>query len=771
MTDKMVSAIQSVTVTAPTFHGVSFNPSYINFFFGANGAGKTSLGMELGQGRGLQWADGTVPENYEILLYNQDFIDLHFKTLNRVKGVFTLSKDGIDSAGEIEFCENERKAMVGQLSKIAELRDEANGKLKEAESNFQGACWRNTKDLREKYKLALKGFTKNPQYSQKISTTSPAMGTPEQIQKLDRAFFSAFVENQGTYSPMTELDGDDHIAAIPTTALLEEEIVSAGNTVFASFIKEIKALDWISEGHRRFHDAADGKCPYCSRKLPNDFEKDFASCFDTAYQEAMKQLAAFQDQYKSHMDIISEIIHKALDAELPAAPDEDAEAAEQARFQANVDLFDRMYHDNLARIESKLAKPAGRIHLEDPTPLLLDINAYIVRQNKYIHDFNEAVAHREETQENCKTLIWRMIAYHVRGELETYQKAQADVIDTLQQLKERENHYKERIAVMEKKIRELGASSTTTQAAIDGINTLLRDSGFQGFEIIKSDETKDAYKVVRQDEGHTVAVRLSEGEKHFLSFLYFYNLVKGCDNNGVRKDRIIIIDDPVSSMDQNALFIISSLIREMVEVCHNNADYREQIVSGNYIKQIFILTHNAYFHKSVTNNQVQRYASVNFYLIRKTANVSSILPCVRPSETKAGEYENFNPIKNAYAALWAEFRELKNEIPLMNVIHRILDWYFIEISGFDGLDLRHRILIDERDKFIVTHEDGTEDPTLLSLANSMLQYMGAGLGDDINYVSDGYTAEQRKEVFRMIFDRMGQIQHYDLMMSRSKDWG
>lgn len=39
------------------------------------------------------------------------------------------------------------------------------------------------------------------------------------------------------------------------------------------------------------------------------------------------------------------------------------------------------------------------------------------------------------------------------------------------------------------------------------------------------------------------------------------------------KDKIVVIDDPVSSMDSSALFIVSSLVREMIEVCHNNFDY------------------------------------------------------------------------------------------------------------------------------------------------------------------------------------------------------
>ena len=74
MAEKKVSAISGITLNTATFTDESFAPTYINFFYGKNGAGKTSLGRQLGEGAGLTWADGESPANYEIHLYNQDFI-------------------------------------------------------------------------------------------------------------------------------------------------------------------------------------------------------------------------------------------------------------------------------------------------------------------------------------------------------------------------------------------------------------------------------------------------------------------------------------------------------------------------------------------------------------------------------------------------------------------------------------------------------------------------------------------------------------------------
>ena len=110
---------------------------------------------------------------------------------------------------------------------------------------------------------------------------------------------------------------------------------------------------------------------------------------------------------------------------------------------------------------------------------------------------------------------------------------------------------------------------------------------------------KGTYEVIREDG--RVADHLSEGERNFIAFLYFYHVVRGSQSEtDSGKDKIVIIDDPVSSMDSSALFIVSALVREMIGVCSNNVsgaavsgdgtDYE-----GKYIQQLFILTHNDFF--------------------------------------------------------------------------------------------------------------------------------------------------------------------------------
>lgn len=117
--------------------------------------------------------------------------------------------------------------------------------------------------------------------------------------------------------------------------------------------------------------------------------------------------------------------------------------------------------------------------------------------------------------------------------------------------------------------------------------------------------------------------------------------------------------------------------------------------------------------------------------------------------------------------LWSEYREVKSTIPTLNVIRRILEYYFLQLCGYESTDIRKRLLVDNRDKFITTLEDGTQDLSKLNMASAMLYYIASsskGVGDGLNYVDNAADVEQCKETFKMVFELMGQEQHYEMMM-------
>ena len=84
------------------------------------------------------------------------------------------------------------------------------------------------------------------------------------------------------------------------------------------------------------------------------------------------------------------------------------------------------------------------------------------------------------------------------------------------------------------------------------------------------------------------------------------------------KRKIIVIDDPISSLDSNILFIVSTLVKNIISDC---------LSDESLIEQVFILTHNIYFHQEVsfkTNRKNRSPKKECFWTIRKKDNISNI---------------------------------------------------------------------------------------------------------------------------------------------------
>lgn len=185
---------------------------------------------------------------------------------------------------------------------------------------------------------------------------------------------------------------------------------------------------------------------------------------------------------------------------------------------------------------------------------------------------------------------------------------------------------------------------------------------------------------------------------------------------------------------------------------------------------MFVLTHNAFFHREITYNMVSHYRYVTFFKINKKNNISTVELCVIKATKVSEKDRNYNPVKNSYSALWEEYDKLDAPIPLMNVIRRILEYYFLQLCGYESEELCKIVLEDNKEKFRVDVEGGIPDYTKYTLAQSMLRYIrrSDSFNDGLHFVDESIDCEQYKDVFRIIFDAMDQTQHYKMMMNEKE---
>ena len=292
---------------------------------------------------------------------------------------------------------------------------------------------------------------------------------------------------------------------------------------------------------------------------------------------------------------------------------------------------------------------------------------------------------------------------------------------------------------MTSELGELEQQLTSVVPTANGINNLLKNYGFTGFSL-KVDEEEKSYQFVRSN-GQPAYESLSEGERNFVTFLYFiYSLQGNVEENGHNEDKIVVIDDPVSSLDSDVLFLVSSLLRDL---------FANIYAENGAIKQLFILSHNSFFFKEVSYKQGLAKHKTGYWMIVKSNDISKIM-----------EYDK-NPVNSTYEMLWAEIKNAEcdpsncNTLTLANTMRRIIEHYFSLLGGMDLSKFHLRFPDGERQVF----------KSLISWANTGSH----SAFDDYSATPTIYSADKYLKVFRDLFEKTGHISHYNMMMKNETE--
>ena len=155
--------------------------------------------------------------------------------------------------------------------------------------------------------------------------------------------------------------------------------------------------------------------------------------------------------------------------------------------------------------------------------------------------------------------------------------------------------------------------------------------------------------------------------------------------------------------------------------------------------------------------------------MNKKNNISSVEKCVKEAVKVSEKDRNYNPVQNSYNALWREYETLDSPIPLMNVIRRILEYYFIQLCGVDNNVLSTTVLDAVKKKITDDAAGGVPDYTKYHLAQAMLSYINRSdtFNDGMHFVDESIDCDQYRDVFRTIFEVMGHGQHYKRMIAEA----
>ena len=663
------------------------------------------------------------------MVYNRDFIQRNFQQSSDLKGIFTLGEKNVETINKIDEAKEAVDELTGKLEGLTitlQGTDDLGGKKAElatVEREFCDKCWAQKRKHDPKLSGAFEGYRNNAEnFKAKVleerQVNRASLQALAVLEKRAETVFGQMPAAQKTFASVDTA----RLAGFEASPILAKHVVGKGDVDIAAMIQRLGNSDWVRQG-RTYFDANEDVCPFCQQETPAGFARALADYFDDTFEQDTKAISELEAKYKTE----SERVQKQLEAIL-AAP---SNHLDTERLRAEKALLEQRMAENVRRLAAKKKEPSQAVTLEAVGDAGRSITEILSSANNNIAIHNQMVANLPRERKVLTDQVWKyLLEVELPADLKAYDSKRMGLNEAIESISSQIKETKLRKAKKEKEIRELEKQITSIQPTINAINALLSSFGFSGFSLANAD---DCYKLARPD-GTDAKQTLSEGEQSFVTFLYFFHLLKGSDSeSGVVLDRVVVFDDPVSSLDSDILFIVGALIKGLFEEVRTGA---------GHIKQVFVLTHNIYFHKEVTFNPRRQDRALNeetFWVVRKSGLLSKL------------ERHPSNPIKTCYELLWSEVRRPDKSSPtIQNTLRRILENYFKILGSIDPDQICS--MFDGKEKLI---------------CRSLFSWVNAGSHDasDDLYVSISESMLDRYlAVFRGIFEKSGNLGHYRMMM-------
>lgn len=646
----------------------------INLIYGLNGSGKSTFSEYL---RKIGYADekfancSIETDNAEnkselsldekILVYNQKWVNEAFYENPTLKGIFSLSKENADAKKKIDLANQEKEKLEKLKTENEENKEKSRKSFESKKLKIVDSIWKIKTDYTggeratDQFFKGLKS-DKEALFNHVLGiskSTTPLLKTIEDIKEelqvlLDKN--ATKIENISSVQ-IYNLTEDEIV-------LLKKEITGSKNSTFSTLLDKLQNSDWVNSGLKYVEKQTEpAQCPFCQQNIDKQHLLDeLKSCFDKSYEQDKLKLQHIYDNYKRQIDSIS----------IDTSFEQNNLLKEfSSKYESAFEKLKSSLNRNLDIIKDKISTPSKQITLNPLITELTSLNEIIKLANDKINDFNKIIDQKDLTLKELKKLFWENIRLKYDVIITNYQEEESSFY------KEQKNFDSEILRIkmeIDKQVNIITEQSklvSNIDEAVISINNHLIELGIDSFKIEKYDKDKAEYKLVRSEESEdNIFESLSEGEKMIISFLYFIEECRGKDDSKTAdKKKIVVIDDPISSLSHIYVFNVAELVKS--EFIKDNLDKWEQI---------FILTHSLYFfyelvgqkkfsRKDLTEEQLKKVP--NLYRILKSQNGSKIISM------------QANEIQNDYQMYWSIVNNKDNQPALIaNCMRNIIDYFF-----------------------------------------------------------------------------------------------
>ncbi len=700
-----------------------------NLIYGWNGSGKTTLSrilrsLELRRrpqgedvalrvtGRRIEGSEfGEVqPETIALKVFNQDFVkDNVFRPDDDgMTPIVVLGKRSIEAQQKIDQLKAELETLNQELA--ASERKERDF-LRDLDNHSKTNA-RTLKDLLgNQPKSAYRNYNRG--HYETRADTMIAAGAPEILRLSDEeriALVQRQAETQRDTVSLPDFDPVDLAESETEASVLLATTVTS--TALDSLARDPALAEWIRDGLHIHADRSAGECLYCSRPMPNERLETLRDYFDGAHGKLMRDIESAISKCQAEAERM-----RALRSALPIADQLYADLSEpfeeaKERLYAETDQADSFLHRLTDDLGSKKERAFESLSLGYQAPSsgvdsFASVAGIIEKHNEVCAEFQASVERARESIES-DFIAERLDAY----------KSLKFGLKTTQVTQERVNR---RVREIREEIARLESDILDHRPPADDLNADLRN--YLGPGAMQLAVNEHGYTLMRDG---WPAENPSEGEMTAIALLYF---LRSLNSHGFDlKQGGVVLDDPVSSLDENALFTAASYIRRRTQGAG----------------QLIILTHNFAFFREMRNwlrnvkeprKKGPAKRPARFYMLRCSVIDGKRAAVLRPLDRLLAQYESdyHYLFSRIYRAANTPSNILEDNYALPNMARRMLEAFLaFKHPQSDSLwNKVNRLSFDEVKKTqvlrflnVYSHDEtiGTpqHDPTLLAESNTVL---------------------------------------------------
>ena len=571
-----------------------------NVIYGGNGSGKSTLAALLTEITKGDWSDGTVltvkDDNQHardirsqdealatrLCIFNAEYIkqNLQFDT-SRPKPLLYLGKERIDN-------QKRREELEAAIS-------EANSStIPQLEKQFQDAknkCDNLGKKGADKVSKKLQGV--DDRYDRRRYTRKPFMSALDnalQLPSRDMSDFDVDQQIKRVALPATDRITELSDLSIPTTDIVAQVSSVLAQTVTSEAIDALKsnhqAAAWVQEG-MQLHRPGD-RCLFCEGVYTEQRIDRLNRHFDESLKRVQQTIETLGNQLVRYENQCEQF-EKGL---------EPPKSLDEARTKCWLDHTDAIrgliaaVKERLVLLRQQLTRKQGELFQpltleESSTDSAVSGNVDVEVLNLIIREHNSDIENYDQLKiQVCSDVV----QYYVEQVREDYAASK----EVAQEAESKLSSTQEQLEANKSELKQL-KNSQQDRAHFAQLLTTDLQRYFGRDELTFELSDGDAYSIRRNGQK---ADHLSEGEQRSIALLYF---LRDIESNGANlRERIVVFDDPVSSVDDGAA---TGAFAYIWDKCIGKKQ--------NGVGQLIVLTHNFDFFRRWINGLDSTFKSKN----------------------------------------------------------------------------------------------------------------------------------------------------------------